>query len=128
MSSVEAGATLNTLSIRTPEGVTFSLTLAGPTSRFLAFLADPCCISAGPDEHGIHRISQGRSVYLAAYPDLAARPTRLVAPKPASERQQEKLRRKNLDRAAGIDPSGERGVICRTQGDCPAEAIAQLED
>jgi uncharacterized RDD family membrane protein YckC len=41
-----ASATLNTLPIRTPEGVTFSLTLAGPTSRFLAFLVDLCCISA----------------------------------------------------------------------------------
>src|SRR5258706_5913559 len=41
-----ASATVNTLPIRTPEGVTFSLTLAGPASRFLAFLLDFCCISA----------------------------------------------------------------------------------
>jgi uncharacterized RDD family membrane protein YckC len=41
-----ASATLNTLPIRTPEGVTFSLTLAGPTSRFLAYLVDLCCITA----------------------------------------------------------------------------------
>jgi uncharacterized RDD family membrane protein YckC len=41
-----ASATLHTLPIRTPEGVTFSLTLAGPASRFLAWLVDLCCISA----------------------------------------------------------------------------------
>src|SRR5262245_48870432 len=41
-----ASATLHTLPIRTPEGVTFSLTLAGPASRFLAFLLDLCCITA----------------------------------------------------------------------------------
>jgi uncharacterized RDD family membrane protein YckC len=43
---MQTSATLNTLPIRTPEGVSFSLTLAGPTSRFLAFLVDLCCISA----------------------------------------------------------------------------------
>ena len=36
--------TANTLPIRTPEGVTFSLTLAGPISRFLAWLIDLACI------------------------------------------------------------------------------------
>jgi len=41
-----ASATVNTLPIRTPEGVTFSLTLAGPASRFLAYLVDLCCITA----------------------------------------------------------------------------------
>jgi len=40
-----ASATVNTLPIRTPEGVTFSLTLAGPASRFLAYMLDLCCIS-----------------------------------------------------------------------------------
>src|SRR2546426_9581844 len=40
-----ASATLNTLPIRTPEGVSFSLMLAGPTSRFLAYLVDLCCIT-----------------------------------------------------------------------------------
>ncbi len=34
----------NTLPIRTPEGVTFSLTLAGPVSRFLAWVVDLACI------------------------------------------------------------------------------------
>jgi uncharacterized RDD family membrane protein YckC len=34
----------NTLPIRTPEGVTFSLTLAGPISRFLAWVVDFLCI------------------------------------------------------------------------------------
>jgi uncharacterized RDD family membrane protein YckC len=36
--------TANTLPIRTPEGVTFSLKLAGPTSRLLAWLIDLACI------------------------------------------------------------------------------------
>jgi uncharacterized RDD family membrane protein YckC len=35
----------NTLPIRTPEGVTFSLTLAGPVSRFLAWVVDLGCIA-----------------------------------------------------------------------------------
>ena len=36
----------NTLAIRTPEGVVFSLFLAGPVSRFLAWLIDRMCIIA----------------------------------------------------------------------------------
>jgi len=43
---MQSAATIHTLPIRTPEGVTFSLTLAGPASRFLAFLVDLCCITA----------------------------------------------------------------------------------
>ncbi|MGH9718846.1 MAG: RDD family protein [Bryobacteraceae bacterium] len=35
----------NALEIRTPEGVTFSLLLAGPVSRFLAFAVDLACMS-----------------------------------------------------------------------------------
>lgn len=35
-----------TLQIRTPEGIRFSLLLAGPTSRLLALLVDLACISA----------------------------------------------------------------------------------
>lgn len=35
-----------TLQIRTPEGIRFSLLLAGPTSRLLALLIDLACISA----------------------------------------------------------------------------------
>jgi uncharacterized RDD family membrane protein YckC len=35
----------NSLSIRTPEGVTFKLTLAGPTTRFLAFAIDLSAIT-----------------------------------------------------------------------------------
>ena len=34
------------LVIRTPEGVAFSLLLAGPVTRFLAWFVDLCCISA----------------------------------------------------------------------------------
>jgi uncharacterized RDD family membrane protein YckC len=37
--------TTNTLPIRTPEGVTFSLILAGPVSRFLAWVVDFACIT-----------------------------------------------------------------------------------
>lgn len=37
--------TANTLPIRTPEGVTFSLRLAGPTSRLSAWFVDLACIS-----------------------------------------------------------------------------------
>jgi uncharacterized RDD family membrane protein YckC len=47
--------TANTLPIRTPEGVTFSLTLAGPTSRLLAWLIDLACISVMSD--AIQRLS-----------------------------------------------------------------------
>jgi len=35
-----------TLSIRTPEGISFSLLLASPVSRFLAYAVDLACISA----------------------------------------------------------------------------------
>jgi len=35
------------LTVRTPEGVTFSWTLAGPVSRMLALLVDTCCVAAG---------------------------------------------------------------------------------
>ncbi len=41
MSAIE----LDALRIRTPEGVTFSLPLAGPVRRCLAMLLDLCCIS-----------------------------------------------------------------------------------
>ena len=37
---------MSSLPIRTPEGVTFSLTLAGPVSRFLAWVVDLACIAA----------------------------------------------------------------------------------
>lgn len=37
-------ARLNTLTIRTPEGIAFSLTLAGPAARFLAWLIDTAVI------------------------------------------------------------------------------------
>src|SRR5262245_10357936 len=36
----------NTLLIRTPEGIAFSLLLAGPVTRFLAWVVDLACISA----------------------------------------------------------------------------------
>jgi uncharacterized RDD family membrane protein YckC len=36
----------NTLLIRTPEGIVFSLLLAGPVTRFLAWAVDMACISA----------------------------------------------------------------------------------
>jgi uncharacterized RDD family membrane protein YckC len=36
----------NTLVLRTPEGITFSLLLASPVSRFLAWTVDECCIFA----------------------------------------------------------------------------------
>jgi uncharacterized RDD family membrane protein YckC len=36
----------NALIIRTPEGIEFSMQLAGPLSRFLAWLIDAACISA----------------------------------------------------------------------------------
>jgi uncharacterized RDD family membrane protein YckC len=36
-----------TLTIRTPEGIVFSLPLAGPVSRFLALAIDLCCIALG---------------------------------------------------------------------------------
>ena len=35
------------LAIRTPEGITFALPLAGPISRFLAWLVDVACLYAG---------------------------------------------------------------------------------
>jgi uncharacterized RDD family membrane protein YckC len=35
------------MTIRTPEGVTFSLLLAGPVTRFLAWLVDAACIYVG---------------------------------------------------------------------------------
>jgi len=36
---------VNSMSIRTPEGVTFSLLLAGPSTRFLAWLVDAACVN-----------------------------------------------------------------------------------
>jgi uncharacterized RDD family membrane protein YckC len=41
------------LTIRTPEGVTFSLPLAGPFSRFLAWLVDMACLAVGGQLIGI---------------------------------------------------------------------------
>ncbi len=38
---------VNRLTIRTPEGVRFSLLLAGPVTRFLAWLVDLLCVAAG---------------------------------------------------------------------------------
>lgn len=35
------------LTVRTPEGVTFSWTLAGPVSRMLALMVDTCCVAVG---------------------------------------------------------------------------------
>ena len=40
------GAKTNTLLIRTPEGITFSLLLASPVTRFLAYVIDLACVSA----------------------------------------------------------------------------------
>ncbi|MBA3030928.1 MAG: RDD family protein [Desulfobacteraceae bacterium] len=37
---------LDEITIQTPEGVSFSLPLAGPISRFLAWLLDVCCLMA----------------------------------------------------------------------------------
>ncbi len=37
---------INTLTITTPEGIDFSLMLAGPVTRFLAWLVDVACIAA----------------------------------------------------------------------------------
>jgi uncharacterized RDD family membrane protein YckC len=39
-------AQTNTLTIRTPEGISFNLLLAGPVSRFLAWLVDAAIVSA----------------------------------------------------------------------------------
>ncbi len=39
-------AKTNTLQIRTPEGISFSLLLASPITRFLAYVIDLACISA----------------------------------------------------------------------------------
>ena len=37
----------SSLLIRTPEGVTFALPLAGPVTRFLAWFVDLVCITVG---------------------------------------------------------------------------------
>ena len=37
---------INTLLIKTPEGIVFSLLLAGPVTRFLAWAVDLACIGA----------------------------------------------------------------------------------
>lgn len=36
---------VNMITIKTPEGISFSFQLAGPVSRFLAWIVDLCCIS-----------------------------------------------------------------------------------
>ena len=43
---MENGQQRNTLQIQTPEGVTCALTLAGPISRFLAWIVDGACLLA----------------------------------------------------------------------------------
>ncbi len=43
----------DTLTIRTPQGITFSLPLAGPITRFLAFTIDLACVSAIVSAGGI---------------------------------------------------------------------------
>ncbi len=40
------GGKLNNLEVRTPEGILFSIVLAGPLARFLAYMVDLACISA----------------------------------------------------------------------------------
>jgi uncharacterized RDD family membrane protein YckC len=42
-------ARTNTLQLKTPEGIVFSLPLAGPVSRFLAWSVDQACILAATD-------------------------------------------------------------------------------
>lgn len=46
---MSAAATSATLPLRTPEGIVFSLPLAGPASRFLAVLIDIACITAATE-------------------------------------------------------------------------------
>ena len=43
----------SSIQIRTPEGIEFSLNLAGPTSRLLALLVDLACISAATSTAGV---------------------------------------------------------------------------
>ena len=50
-----ASAAARLLPVRTPEGVTFSLTLAGLTSRFLALLVDTACVAAAGE--GVQRFT-----------------------------------------------------------------------
>jgi uncharacterized RDD family membrane protein YckC len=42
-------ARINSLQLKTPEGIVFSLPLAGPVSRFLAWTVDQACIIAATD-------------------------------------------------------------------------------
>jgi uncharacterized RDD family membrane protein YckC len=42
-------ARINSLQLKTPEGIVFSLPLAGPVSRFLAWSVDQACIIAATD-------------------------------------------------------------------------------
>jgi uncharacterized RDD family membrane protein YckC len=55
----------NTLPIRTPEGVTFSLTLAGPVSRFLAWVVDLACI--GVITESLRKISDAMGIVSADF-------------------------------------------------------------
>jgi uncharacterized RDD family membrane protein YckC len=67
-------ALTNTLLLRTPEGIVFSLPLAGPVSRFLAWGVDVACITAATSliQEILHRaaiINAGlaNATYIVAY-------------------------------------------------------------
>ena len=59
-------AKTNTLAIRTPEGIEFSMFLASPATRFFAWAVDLACILAG-----MTVLSTGLSVFQFLIPDLA---------------------------------------------------------
>jgi uncharacterized RDD family membrane protein YckC len=63
----------NTLLIRTPEGIVFALLLAGPVTRFLAWLVDVACLMAILMTVGtaIHRLSPISSDWIPALGTLA---------------------------------------------------------
>jgi uncharacterized RDD family membrane protein YckC len=60
-------ARINTLQLKTPEGIVFSLPLAGPVSRFLAWTVDQLCIVAATDL--IREVLRGVGVFT---PELAS--------------------------------------------------------
>jgi uncharacterized RDD family membrane protein YckC len=60
-------APANTLQLKTPEGIVFSLPLAGPVSRLLAWLVDQACIVAATDL--IRTVLRGLGVFT---PQLAS--------------------------------------------------------
>ena len=69
---ISTAAKTGTLPLRTPEGIVFSLPLAGPASRFLALSIDVACITAASEAldrvfGALKVVGVGQALFAIAY-------------------------------------------------------------